>query len=98
MINVVNNVYIDADDSSFMIVVWDGKKNEKGTLVNATRKYYTTFEAMADGLVKYFLREKIYSGTAKTLKDLVASVSEIREFVVKSCKAAPITKEDLSRV
>ena len=86
MIHLIDDLYLDADESCFMLIVWDGKArtiNGKEIPANAHFHYYGLLEPLFQGLHRVLARRavrnsesidqllKLYSDIENTISDLL---------------------------
>ena len=82
MIQIKDGLYIDSDESSLMLVKWNGKTDKKGHKVVQTRKYYSDFTSLLTGIYKYEMIDAV--GNSKSLEELSNKVLDIKSLIEKT--------------
>ena len=85
MVHIVDNWYIDADDSNYILIEWAGKKQtskKTGTksMQNAKYRYYNKIDTALEQLVAITARRSIAS--AKTVQEMLETVKQQTERVI----------------
>ena len=95
MINIIKDIYIDADENCLMLVVWDGKMDKKGNPQNAQRLFYSDFASLLTGLYKILTRKAVKSLTA--LDELSVEMAKIKSIITDfACRFDGIVSQAIS--
>lgn len=85
MVHIVDNWYIDADDSNYILIEWAGKKqvNKKTgveSMQSAKYRYYNKIDTALEQLVAITARRAIAS--SKSIQEMLETVKQQTERVV----------------
>lgn len=92
MINLIDDIYLDADDSCFSIFCWSGAvKMHKGASVPVVthRRYYSTLEGAILGAHKILSLRA--AQTASTVEELLATYRAIQNLITSMFAFDPET-------
>ena len=85
MVHIVDNWYIDADDSNYILIEWAGKKqvNKKTgleSMQSAKYRYYNKIDTALEQLVAITARRAIAS--SKSIQEMLEMVKQQTERVI----------------
>ena len=85
MVHIVDNWYIDADDSNYILIEWAGKKQTSkntGTesMQGAKYRYYNKIDTALEQLVAITARRAIAS--SKSIQEMLETVKQQTERVI----------------
>ncbi len=76
MIHLINNYYLNADNTCYTVGV--PKKNRDGKIYLSSPKYYNALDKAITSTAERVLRDKIASGDITTLNNAVAELQNIK--------------------
>lgn len=82
-VHIEGNLYLESDSLQFIIKEYNGKTDKNGNALYKTHGYFNSVQNAMHHLVKM----KIMQSTATTLKELIASVDDIRKFIEERVSA-----------
>lgn len=85
MVHIVDNWYIDADDSNYILIEWAGKKQVKKktgaeSMQGAKYRYYNKIDTALEQLVAITARRAIAS--SKSIQEMLETVKQQTERVI----------------
>jgi len=85
MIKINEQYYINADTNCYILKerkkIQDENSKNYGELVYRDLGYYVSLEQLLNGLMKKELRKFIAKDTENSIKDLVAEIKKLKEFI-----------------
>ena len=82
MIHIERDLYIDADETSLMLVRWNGKIDKKGRKVIQNRKYYSDYSSLLAGVYKYEMIDAV--GKSDSFVELNDRVGKIKALIERT--------------
>ena len=77
MINLIDNIYLDADDSSYMLRIWNGATRKDGTPVIKSTRFYSNIPDLKHALANTLTRNAIAS--SDSLRTLALKLDGLSE-------------------
>ena len=78
MINIVDNIYLDADTNCLILVEWNGTYDKRGDLQGARRRYFSEPVALLNSILKILIRRAVVvSSDLQELNDRIESINNI---------------------
>ena len=77
MIKLIDNIYLDADESSYMLRIWNGNFRKDGTLHIKSTRFYSNIPDLKHALANILTRNAIAS--SDSLRSLALKLDGLSE-------------------